>query len=166
MSGLGKGVLGVVGISRNEGGAGTFPDIDPTRLAGPLHIGLIPALTPTHSKAGLPPDKLNPKALAAEQGRGKMRRRDPNDPTWLVQQTCWNCGQTGHLHHKCTAPWAERGTHQTGELDSTNMGFMEPEVHARVFITEVSDGIAKPKETYPSNGLSTLVVPKTSSLPI
>ena len=26
MSGLGKGVLGVVGISRNEGGAGTFPD--------------------------------------------------------------------------------------------------------------------------------------------
>ena len=30
MSGLGKGVLGVVGISRNEGGAGTFPDITPS----------------------------------------------------------------------------------------------------------------------------------------
>lgn len=33
-----------------------------------------------------------PKALAAEQGRGRMRRRDPNDPTWLARQTCRRSG--------------------------------------------------------------------------
>ena len=38
-----------------------------------------------------------PKALTAEQSRMRPRRQDPNDPTWLVQQICWNCGKTGHL---------------------------------------------------------------------
>ena len=37
------------------------------------------------------------KALTAEQGRMRPRRRDPNDPTWLVQQICWSCGKSGHL---------------------------------------------------------------------
>ena len=31
------------------------------------------------------------------QNQSHPRRQDPNDPTWLAQQTCWNCGKTGHL---------------------------------------------------------------------
>ena len=40
MSGSGKGVSGVVGISRNESGAGTFPDTFQLR-ASSVHLDLI-----------------------------------------------------------------------------------------------------------------------------
>ena len=37
------------------------------------------------------------KALTAEENRLKGKRKDPNDPTWLVRQTCWKCSKIGHL---------------------------------------------------------------------
>src|SRR5258708_6374560 len=45
----------------------------------------------------------DPKALTMEENKSKGKRKDPNDPTWLVHQTCWKCGKTGHLHQKCAA---------------------------------------------------------------
>ena len=47
------------------------------------------------------------------------------------------------------APQAEKGTNRIGDPDSANVGFMEPEVHARVFIAEMLGGIALAAE---SNG--------------
>ena len=56
MLGSGKDVSGVVGISQNGSGAGTFPDT--LRLAGPLHIESIPVLTnPGCTGMGPSPDR-------------------------------------------------------------------------------------------------------------
>ena len=113
----------------------------------------------------------NPKALAAEQGRMHGRRRDPNDPSWVAQQMCWNCSQMGRLHHKCLAPRTEKSTHQekrTGESDAANAALIELEVYARVFIAKASDEIALATEIrgeLPKQWPSTLVAPITS-LPI
>jgi gag-polypeptide of LTR copia-type len=53
-----------------------------------------------------------PKALAAEDGRSKGKKRDPNDPTWLARQTCWRCGKVGHLCTKCSSTQAEKDAYQ------------------------------------------------------
>ncbi len=38
----------------------------------------------------------DPNVLNADDSR-KGKRKDPEDPAWLAQQTCWACGKVGHI---------------------------------------------------------------------
>ena len=48
------------------------------------------------------PGSGEPQALAVRAG-GPRARKDPNDPIWLAQQTCYACGVIGHLRVNCMA---------------------------------------------------------------
>src|SRR5258708_2613016 len=49
----------------------------------------------------------DPNVLNVDDSR-KGKRKDPEDPAWLAQQTCWACGKVGHICQKCSATQGER----------------------------------------------------------
>ena len=62
-----------------------------------------------------------------------MRRGRKFGPSWMSQQTCWNCRKTGHLCQKCTASQTKRQAYKDmkyGECtDMSAQVTTEPEVY-------------------------------------
>ena len=100
-----------------------------------------------------------PKALAVDDRRGRTRRKDPNDPSWLARQSCWACGRTGHIRQKCPAPQSERDEYRERKLkekgamvtESSNAGAAndEVEVYSKAMIAEDSASIARSSDDLP-----------------
>ena len=74
-----------------------------------------------------------PKALVAQ---GDPRRGRKPDPLWILRQTCWNCGKTGHLRQKCPSSQAERQAYRdkrNGERTEISAQVTtEPEVYVAI----------------------------------
>ena len=100
-----------------------------------------------------------PKALAANNQRGQMRQKDPNDPSWLVKQSCWSCGKMGHIQQKCVASQSEKDEFRDKKLrergamatESSNAGTTgdDVEVYAKAMIAKDFANVARSNNDLP-----------------
>ena len=68
-----------------------------------------------------------------------MKCHNPNDPSWLSQQTCWWCGKLGHIHQKCTVSQSEKEAYRIAKLKGTtsaNVAGDEPDKYKALVAEE------------------------------
>src|SRR5260370_24954964 len=81
-------------------------------------------------------------------GKGRnhqFKRKDPNDPQWLMRQMCWACRRIGHIRQRYMASWAEREAYRekkAAEHDAANAHAVvdELEVYAKAMLVQDIEG--------------------------
>ena len=72
-----------------------------------------------------------------------MRHRDPNNPSWLSQQTCWWCGKLGHIRQKCMASQFKKDAYRVAKTKggpSANATSDEPDEYKALVAEEAQHG--------------------------
>ncbi len=87
-------------------------------------------------------------------GGWEGKKKDPNDPVWLAQQTCWTCGKVGHLHQHCSATQEERDAYcEKKDMEGTKVNVVEPKAYALLVrnFSDSTQGILEQKDKWLSD---------------